>query len=40
MDTFRNESAYKTWILKITVNRCKDVLKSWANKNVLFTDLD
>ncbi|ETI70660.1 sigma-70 family RNA polymerase sigma factor [Neobacillus vireti] len=38
MDDFRNESSYKTWILKITVNKCKDVLKSWAFKNLLFTD--
>lgn len=39
MDTFRNESSYKTWILRITVNRCKDVLKSWSYKNLYITDL-
>ncbi|MBW8351294.1 sigma-70 family RNA polymerase sigma factor [Bacillus sp. IITD106] len=38
MDTFRNDSTYKTWIIKITVNRCKDVLKSWSFKNLLFTN--
>nr|WP_326569837.1 sigma-70 family RNA polymerase sigma factor [Bacillus niameyensis] len=38
MDTFRNESSYKTWVMKITVNRCKDVLKSWPFKNLLFTN--
>ncbi|MBS4196653.1 sigma-70 family RNA polymerase sigma factor [Lederbergia citri] len=38
MDTFRNDSSYKTWIIKITVNRCKDVLKSWSLKNLLFTN--
>jgi RNA polymerase sigma-70 factor (ECF subfamily) len=38
MDTFRNESSYKTWIIRITVNRCKDVLKSWSFKNLYFTD--
>lgn len=38
MDTFRNESTYKTWIIKITVNRCKDVLRSWSFKNLFITD--
>jgi RNA polymerase sigma factor (sigma-70 family) len=38
MDTFRNESSYKTWLIRITVNRCKDVLKSWSYKNLLITD--
>ena len=39
MDSFRNESSYKTWLIRITVNRCKDVLKSWSFKNLYFTDL-
>ncbi|MCJ8008693.1 sigma-70 family RNA polymerase sigma factor [Lederbergia wuyishanensis] len=38
MDTFRNDSSYKTWIIKITVNRCKDILKSWSYKNLLITN--
>lgn len=38
MDGFRNESSYKTWVMKITVNRCKDVLKSWSFRNLFFTD--
>lgn len=38
MDTFRNESSYKTWLIRITVNRCKDVLKSWSFKNLYLTD--
>ena len=38
METFRNESSYKTWMIKITVNRCKDVLKSWSYKNLLLTN--
>ena len=28
MDQFRGDSSYKTWLFKITVNRCKDYLKS------------
>ena len=39
MDSFRNESSYKTWLIRITVNHCKDVLKSWTFKNLYFTDI-
>ncbi|WP_077212461.1 sigma-70 family RNA polymerase sigma factor [Bacillus dakarensis] len=39
LDTFRNESSYKTWLIKITVNRCKDVLKSWSYKNLFITEI-
>ncbi|WP_066051145.1 sigma-70 family RNA polymerase sigma factor [Robertmurraya korlensis] len=38
LDTFRNESSYKTWLIKITVNKCKDVLRSWSYRNLLVTD--
>lgn len=38
MDSFRNESSYKTWLISITVNKCKDVLKSWSFKNLYITD--
>jgi RNA polymerase sigma factor (sigma-70 family) len=38
MDSFRNDSSYKTWLIRITVNRCKDVLKSWHYKNLFITD--
>ncbi|CEG27197.1 sigma-70 family RNA polymerase sigma factor [Bacillus sp. B-jedd] len=38
LDSFRNESSYKTWLIRITVNKCKDVLRSWAFKNLYFTD--
>lgn len=38
MNTFKHQSSYKTWLIRITVNRCKDVLKSWSFKNVLITD--
>ena len=37
MDSFRNDSSYKTWLIRITVNRCKDVLKSWHYKNLFLT---
>ncbi len=32
LDTFREESSIKTWIYRITTNRCKDVMKSKAYK--------
>ncbi|AND41426.1 sigma-70 family RNA polymerase sigma factor [Cytobacillus oceanisediminis] len=38
LDTFRNESSYKTWIYRITVNLCKDRLKSWNFRNIVLTD--
>jgi RNA polymerase sigma factor (sigma-70 family) len=32
---FRQESSYKTWLYKITINQCKDVIKSWNFKNLI-----
>ncbi|KPB06204.1 RNA polymerase factor sigma C [Bacillus sp. CHD6a] len=29
---FRHESTIKTWLYRITINECKDYLKSWAYK--------
>ncbi|GAM14484.1 sigma-70 family RNA polymerase sigma factor [Mesobacillus selenatarsenatis] len=37
LDSFRCDSSYKTWIFKITVNKCKDYLKSkWYKSFVPF----
>lgn len=36
--SFRNESSEKTWIVKITINVCKDILKSKWNKDVYLYD--
>ncbi|WP_233143874.1 sigma-70 family RNA polymerase sigma factor [Lottiidibacillus patelloidae] len=36
---FRNESSYKTWVYRITVNHCKDVLRSWTLRNVIPTEI-
>lgn len=38
LDTFREESSYKTWLYKITINGCKDVLKSWTFKNIIISN--
>lgn len=32
--TFKGRSALKTWLYRITVNRCKDVMKSWSFRNI------
>lgn len=37
-DGFRGESSEKTWIIKITINVCKDILRSSWLKRVLLTD--
>jgi RNA polymerase sigma factor (sigma-70 family) len=36
LDAFRNESSYKTWVYRITVNLCKDRLRSWSFRNIIF----
>lgn len=30
--SFRHESTIKTWLYRITINECKDYLKSWSYK--------
>lgn len=37
-DQFRFESSYKTYLYRITINRCKDYLKSWSFRSLFFTD--
>lgn len=39
LDEFRHESSYKTWLYRITVNLCKDKIKSWPFRNIIFTDI-
>ena len=38
MDSFKGESSEKTWIIRITINLCKDILRSSWMKRVLLTD--
>ncbi|MBM7579080.1 sigma-70 family RNA polymerase sigma factor [Jeotgalibacillus terrae] len=35
LDSFRGESAYRTWLFRITINQCKDYLKSWHHKKMV-----
>ncbi|MGG3564740.1 sigma-70 family RNA polymerase sigma factor [Neobacillus rhizosphaerae] len=39
LDEFQNRSTYKTWLYRITANKCKDVLKSWSYRNLQYKDL-
>ncbi|MCM3711126.1 sigma-70 family RNA polymerase sigma factor [Sporosarcina luteola] len=34
LDSFRNDAHIKTWLYRITINECKDYLKSWNYKMV------
>jgi RNA polymerase sigma-70 factor, ECF subfamily len=38
MDSFRGESSLKTWLMRITINQCKDYLKRWDTRKILFTN--
>ncbi|WP_245602133.1 sigma-70 family RNA polymerase sigma factor [Peribacillus kribbensis] len=38
LDRFENRSAYKTWLYRITVNKCKDYLDSWSFKHIFYKD--
>lgn len=33
-DTIRDESALKSWLYRIAINKCKDYLKSWQYKHL------
>ncbi|MFE8700623.1 sigma-70 family RNA polymerase sigma factor [Cytobacillus sp. FJAT-54145] len=39
LNRFQNRSTYKTWLYRITVNKCKDYLKSWSFKNIQYKDI-
>lgn len=38
LGSFRGESSEKTWIIKITINLCKDILRSSWLRRVLLSD--
>jgi RNA polymerase sigma-70 factor, ECF subfamily len=38
LDTFRGDSAVRSWIYSIAINRSKDFLKSWSYRKLAFTD--
>ncbi|MGD6831792.1 sigma-70 family RNA polymerase sigma factor [Sutcliffiella halmapala] len=34
LDFFRKESSYRTWLMRITVNKSKDALRKWSFRNI------
>lgn len=37
MDEYRAESSVATWLYRITVNACKDYLRSWSHRKLVFS---
>ncbi|WP_406945897.1 sigma-70 family RNA polymerase sigma factor [Halobacillus sp. SY10] len=35
LHTFEHQSSYKTWVYRITVNHCKDHVRSWSFRNLI-----
>lgn len=36
LNKFKKESSYKTWLYRITINKCKDHLKRWSFRNIVY----
>jgi len=39
LNHFQKNASYKTWIYRITVNKCKDIVRSWSFKNIYYKDI-
>jgi RNA polymerase sigma-70 factor, ECF subfamily len=39
MDQFRGESSFRTWLYRITINHCRNLLQAW-NERHMFTNAD
>jgi RNA polymerase sigma-70 factor, ECF subfamily len=39
LDGFHWDSSIKTWLYRITVNRCKDYLKSWNYRSMIISNV-
>ncbi|MDN4608559.1 RNA polymerase sigma factor [Sporosarcina highlanderae] len=39
LSKFRNESNYETWLTRITINKCKDHLRHWSIRNLIYMPL-
>ncbi|WP_231877302.1 RNA polymerase sigma factor [Bhargavaea cecembensis] len=36
LGSFRQESEYKTWLIRITINKCKDHHRKWSFRNLVY----
>lgn len=36
IDKFNHNSSYKTWLYRITINKCKDYRKKWSLRNIFY----
>ncbi|MEG0472017.1 MAG: sigma-70 family RNA polymerase sigma factor [Solibacillus sp.] len=36
LPSFRHDSSYKTWLIRITINKCKDYKKRWSVKKLFY----
>ncbi|WP_153730278.1 sigma-70 family RNA polymerase sigma factor [Sporosarcina obsidiansis] len=36
LDNFRHDSTYKTWLIRMTINQCKDYTKRWSIRNIFY----
>ena len=36
LPSFRHECSYKTWLIRITINKCKEYKKRWSIKNLIY----
>ncbi|MBB6451669.1 RNA polymerase sigma factor (sigma-70 family) [Salirhabdus euzebyi] len=39
LDTYKGKSSLKNWIYSIAINKCKDYLRSWQYKKMMFADV-
>jgi RNA polymerase sigma factor (sigma-70 family) len=39
LEAFQNKASYKTWLYRLTVNKCKDLIKSWSYRNLFYKDI-
>ncbi|MFT4414729.1 sigma-70 family RNA polymerase sigma factor [Fredinandcohnia humi] len=39
LSSFRHESQYKTWLIRITINKCKDYQRKWSFRNLIYKPL-
>ncbi len=38
-DQYRGDASFKTYLYRMTINRCKDHLRSWSFRNLFFTNV-